>query len=186
MKLKDIVACALHFVGRKDVADRLAGEEVAEGECAEAAETMLYCVNAVEDELARCYFPLIYREEKAVSSGKIYFSELSRRPVKITGVRKNGKPLPYELEPQYIQVNADCAEIEYWYTPEKREAEGESAFNGTEVGERLIAEGAASEYCLLNGESLASQVWERRYRESIDKAQRTHRRKHGIPPRRWI
>lgn len=186
MKLKDIMACALRLVGRKDVAEKVSAGASTEGECAEAAETMLYCVNAVEDELARCYFPLVYREEVRVNSGRIYFTELSRCPVKITGVQRDGEPLRYALEPQYIEVNADRADVEYWYTPVRRGTDGDSAYDGTEVGERLIAEGAASEYCLLNGEALASQAWETRYRESIDRAQSTHRRKYCVPPRRWV
>lgn len=186
MKVKDIVADALRLIGRGDAAQVLAEGLSEAGEISETTETMLYCFNAVEDELARFYFPLVFSEEIASKSGKIYFSDFSRNPVKITSVTCGGKPAVCRYEPQYIEVNADSAVIEYWYAPSKKTIDGDSAYDGTEVGESLVAYGAAAEFCLINGESAAAELWESKYREAIDRARSTHRRRRMIPPRRWV
>ena len=55
MKIKDIVQRGMNYVGRTDVAELIKSEAEINGEAAEAVETMLYCVNAVENELARHY-----------------------------------------------------------------------------------------------------------------------------------
>ncbi len=186
MKVKDIIARALRITGRADVADALDSdaERTADGE--EAVKTMLYCFNAVENELARSYFPLIYSEEVVAVSGRVSFADFTYCPVKITSVKSGGKPLKYTLNPQYISADAEAVSVEYWYTPAQKDIDGDSAYDGTEVGELLVAYGAASEYCLINGESAAAELWESKYREAIDGSRRTHRRKHYIPPRRWV
>ncbi len=186
MKVKDIIVCALRCAGRPDVADALSDGQTIEGEKAEAVRTMLYCFNAVEDELARCYFPILKSEDAAVQSGKVGFTSLSESPVKILGVKSGGKPVKYKLEPQYIEVNADTVTVEYFFTPSAKTIDGDSAYDGCEVGERLVAAGAASEYCLLNGESAAARLWESKYRDAIDSSRASHRRKRSVPPRRWV
>lgn len=185
MKVKDIITCALRLIGREDVAAAVA-DGAAEGERGEVAQTMLYCFNAVEDELARCYFPLAIREEKTVKSGRIAFADLSQSPVKILSVTRDGKPLDFSLGPQYIAVNAQSCTVEYRYSPAKKGMEDDSSYDGTAVGENLIASGAAAEFCLINGESLAAETWESRYRAAIDRARQIHRRKYFLPPRRWV
>lgn len=186
MKVTDVIIDALRLVGREDLAELVGDGGTAEGEGAEVVRTLLYCYNAVEDELARFYFPLVFREEKTAAEGKISYSDLTYRPVRIVGVTVDGRAEKFRTEAQYIEVNADKAVVEYWYAPEAKELGGDSAYDGSEVGERLVAAGCAAEYCLLNGESVAAELWEGKYREAIDKARKTHRRARAIPPRRWV
>lgn len=59
MKVKDIIATALRFVGREEISRKISPVDDAcdadlTDEEGEVIETMLYCFNSVEDELARC------------------------------------------------------------------------------------------------------------------------------------
>lgn len=186
MKVKDIIVGALRLLGRDDLAETLAANGTAEGEGGDVVQTLLYCFNAVEDELARYYFPLVANEELRAEAGKIGYTAFSYAPVKIIGVTAEGKPVKFSVQPLYLCVDADSVSVEYWYTPQSRTMEGDSAFDGAEVGERLVAAGCAAEYCLIHGESLAAKLWEGKYREAIDKARLTHRRARALPPRRWV
>ena len=59
MKVKEILIRAFGFLERSDIVSALSAGEDLEGEIKEAEQTLLYCYNAVENELARFYFPLI-------------------------------------------------------------------------------------------------------------------------------
>ncbi len=185
MLVKDVIISALNILARTDLSEALSEGGIPEGEGGETVETLLYCFNAVEDELARRYVPLSAKEELRSYLGKFKYSDFSHSPVKIKRVLVGGKEADYEQTPQYIAVNADTVTIEYEYAPSKKTLDGTSDFK-TEVGERLMALGMAAEYCLINGEIEASELWEKKYRERIDEVQRALPSGGNIPPRRWV
>lgn len=186
MTIKEIVICAFKLLGRNDIAQTLSDGGTADGECADKLETMLYCVNAVEDELVRYYFPLKKAEEFVSSDGKFAFDKFAERPIKILSVKSAGKETEYSLFPQYLQCGKSCITVEYEYAPQKKALSGISAFDGTAVGEQLIASGAAAEYCLISGAVNLSKTWESHYRCEIDCAREKFRTYAYIPPRRWV
>lgn len=189
MSIRDILVSALRRIGREDLANDIesGGEPVGEGE--EVVQTMLYCINATEDELARYYFPLKCTETLNSQDKTFYFSEFTHTPVRILCVKSGGAEIDYELFTNYLV--ADCAEIEitYMYAPAKKTIEDISEFG--DIGDGNITSlGAASEYCLICGEASLAEVWETRYREAIDRARRATEKDEAqrayIPPRRWI
>lgn len=186
MKVKDIIIRALAFIGRGDLSAALESGQTPSGEGAEALETLLYCFNAAEDELARYYFPLTAEEELTSLTGKFYFSDFSSRPVKILRVQSQGKDISYTLYPLCLEADAVRITVSYRYAPVQKTIEEDSAFDGVDVGEALVAAGAASEFCLINGEMTAAQLWESRYRREIDRAQRNMGEALHVPPRRWV
>lgn len=200
MKVKDILITALRFIGREDVSQKLkagnTGGEPEDGENGEAEvftaeeseviDTLLYCFNSVEDELARCYLPL-QTEEKMTSENGVYpFVSFKKRPVKIISVKSGKKKVKYTLSRQ--SLNCDCGEItvEYGFAPVKKDLDGESEFSTLLSNERLVAAGTASEYCLIDGEAKLSAVWENVYRGEIERIQRTRLAGLRLPPRRWV
>ena len=76
--------------------------------------------------------------------------------------------------------------MEYEYSPEKRGLEYASAFDGTAVGEGLIACGAAAEYCVVAGSVQLAAYWEGRYRRGIELLRGRMRARCVMPPRRWV
>ena len=170
MKVKEVIISALRTLGRGDLAGELSGGSVLQGEGAETVDTLVYCYNAVEDELARKYVPLVYRENS---------------PVRIKSVFVDGKEAEYKLYPQYMRVNAKRIDVEYEYSPDRKKLESNSDYS-LEVGEYLMAFGIAAEYCLINGEVEASEAWEAKYRREIDRVQNKLPVCGHIPPRRWV
>lgn len=186
MTIKEIAVCAFKMLGRSDIAQTLASGGTLDTESAEKTETLLYCVNAVEDELARYYFPVKLSETLSAADGKYYFSDFSNRPVKILSVTADGKSVEYKLFAQYVFCAEKKITVEYEYAPPKKQLEDKSAFDGTAVCEKLVAAGAAAEYSLVAGSVQLAELWESRYREEIDLARCKFRTHASVPPRRWV
>ncbi len=185
MKVKDVIISALNILGRSGLAASLADGDELTAEERETVDTLLYCFNATEDEVARNYMPLFAREELSSPDGEYFYASFINPPVKIKRVTAAGAAAEYELFPQYMAVNAKKITVEYEYAPSKKRLEGSSDFGG-EVGEYLLALGAASEYCLINGEIEEAELWENKYRREIDRAQRKLPSCGSVPPRRWV
>ena len=63
MLVSDVIKAAFEFVGRADVAEAVSdGSYTENAEFSRAADCALHCYNAVEDELARGFFPLVKEE----------------------------------------------------------------------------------------------------------------------------
>ena len=185
MKVKEVIASALNLLGRQDLAELLTEGAELNPEENEAANTLLYCLNAVEDELARRYIPLTASESMKASDGIFYFASFKRTPVNINKVLSDGVETEYEIFPQYMKVNAQNITVEYSYMPAKKKMDGTSDY-ADKTGEYLLALGMAAEYCLINGETQASEQWEEKYRARIDGVQSVTAASRFIPPRRWV
>ena len=185
MKVKDILISALKILGRADTAETLStGGKLSEEE-SETVDTLLYCFNATEDELARKYVPLYYKEMISSPDGEFDYELFTYAPIKINKVLVDGEEIDFEVYPFYMAADAKKITVEYRYAPTKKKLDGWSDFGG-EVGEYLLALGAVSEYCLINGEVEAAELWEKQYRREIDSTQRELPSCKSIPPRRWV
>lgn len=149
-------------------------------------ETLLYCVNAVEDELARYYFPLKATETLSSQSGIYYFKSFAKRCIKILSVTSNGERCDFEVFPEYLRADAKEITVEYDYSPQLKTVDGDSEYDGVKVSENLIAKGAASEFCLIRGEMSLAELWESKYRQEIDLARKNGAAFGTLPPRRWV
>lgn len=187
MTVKDVVIRSLRLLGREDIVERLSsGEGITDTEQSAVVATLVYCFNAVEDELARNYFPLVTTQYLAGAAGRFYFKNLSFQPVSVLAVSENGKKIDFEVEPNYFTADASYVSVEYEYTPSKRDLTGDCAYDGSIVGETLEAVGILSEFCLINGEIEAAKLWESRYRTEVDRARKKLPPSDRIPPRRWV
>lgn len=187
MKIKDILTLALTYAGRQDVADKLKAGETVTGESAEVVKCALLCCNAVENELARYYFPLTHSDSLVSVTRKFMYTTFSERPVKILSVKdETGADVGYAEHSTYMVADESKVTVTYEYTPLARKVDGDSAYGGGVVDESLIAAGTASEFCLIQGEVGFAEMWERRYRERIDMARRKCAKPLKIPPRRWV
>lgn len=185
MKIKEVMVNALRRVGREDIAADIEKGSSYDTEEAEAIQTMLYCVNATEAELARYYYPLIYTQSFTEQSGCYYFSKFAFTPVKILSVKSGGVDAEYEITANFIKTQCKQVEVKYMYLPAKKDMDGESEFGLFGDG-NVTALGAAAEYCLMCGESKMAEVWETRYRAALERALKAERPPVYIPPRRWV
>ncbi len=184
MKVKDVIASALKLLGRADLVPSLPDASYDE-EGRELIETLLYCFNAVEDELARKYIPLVTRERLISPNNRYYYNLFNHNPIKIKRVTADGKSVKFEVFTKFIAVQEKDIEVDYEYAPERKNLDGNSDY-GDDAGEYLLALGMASEYCVINGEAEMADKWEEKYRARLDAIQRTLPVCGSIPPRSWI
>lgn len=185
MVVKDIIISALNIIGRYELAEKLSTGVVTDAEGKETVNTLLYCFNAVEDELARNYIPLNTKEEVTSPDGDFNYVRFKHTPVRIKKVFADGKEIEYEVFPKYLRADAKRITVEYDYAPFKKQLENESEFC-IDAGENMLSYGCASEYFLINGEIEAAELWEKKYRQAIDGLQRSLPVGGYIPPRRWV
>lgn len=186
MKVKEIIMRALTFAGRDDVSKALEADIELEGEMSDAVRTALLCFNAVEDELARCYLPVKKSQTFNTANGEIEFTAFSERPVKILSVRNSAGKCDYELFHEKMKTCAGKVVVEYNFSPQPKDLNGDSLYSESQASVSLIAAGTASEFCLIAGDACAANVWETRYRREIDAVQRKKYSGAKIPPRRWV
>ena len=186
MKVIDVITSALRLIGRGELIPYVADPSNAPYEDSdEVIESLLYCFNAVEDELAHKYIPLVACEELTSSNNKFFYSDFANNPIKIKKVTAGNKAVPFKVIKGYMEVKADKIAVEYEYAPKCKNIAASSDY-GDEVGEHLIALGIASEYSVINGEAEMADRWEQKYRERLDALRRVLPVCASIPPRRWI
>lgn len=196
MNVKDIIISVLKIIGRADIAAAVKGGETLSAQDSETVETLLYCFNATEDEIARNYVPLKSCEVFTSTNDKFLLFIFKHTPVRILRVRSEGKEIPFGVFPEYVYAQAFEVYIDYEYLPSKKQLADKSSYSD-EVGENVLVYGTVAEYCLINGEIEAADVWESKYRSAVDAAQNrlaegkdTEDKKLAaggyIPPRRWV
>ena len=182
MTIREIITSALRKIGRDDIAIAMDDGDSPVGEQGDVVDTLLYCVNATEDELARYYFPLVCSETLYSSNGSLKLSSFKHIPVRIISVKSGRRECGYGLDTDTLTVPAGQVEVTYNYVPSKKGMSGSSEF----FDGNIVVLGAAAEYCLICGEAALAEVWETRYREAIDRAKRQNTKWTHVPPRRWV
>lgn len=176
-----IIAAAQTLDMQESVTGYLDGTDVT-GEA--DTENLLRCFNLVESELALEYLPLCAEEELETQTGTVYFSELSRAPVRVLRVRdKWDNERPFKLFPDYLKTQSGSVKVEYSYLPETKGLDGASDF-ALQASTRLFAYGMAAEYTLSCGRFEEAAVWDKKYKDAIAAAYRAKPCK-KIRARRW-
>lgn len=183
MTVKDVIVCAARLLSRADIADALSSSDSPAGEQGETTAALLYCANAVEDELSRHYFPIVTSEFLNGAGGTYSFSKFSRAPVKILKVVADGKEMDFTVTATSLNADAPHITVTYECAAKKKKIADESEFGA--LSENLLALGVAAEYCLIQGEISLAEEFENRYRRAIDAALSKSRARR-IPPRRWV
>lgn len=185
MTIKQVLISALRLVGRDDIAYLYEDDSCEDSEDEELVRTLVYCINATENELARYYFPILRTQRLTSEDGFFPFSSFEYTPVRILSVKSAGKLKKFETEADGIRVQAKEIEVAYHSLPGKKSVEDESEYAWL-GDENITALGAAAEFQLIWGRPESSDAYERRYRDAINRA--ISKRKNGavLPPRRWI
>ena len=186
MLVSDVIGQALAFLDMDEYLEKFrAGGDDSDEEYNRAIGALLHCFNAVEDELARGYFPLVCSEKIKVSGGSFYYTALSRTPVKILRLLSGNRAVKFFTEPEYLAAKDGEYTIEYAYCPLEKSLDDSSDYDESAVGSRLIAYGVCAEYCLITGAYEASECWEARYVRETERLRPLPVGGH-IPARRWV
>ncbi len=186
MNVLDVIGGALRLVGREDVAEAIeAGEELG-AEQLRVKRAFLTYLNAVTDELARGYFPLVKEEELESDDGLFGLSQLSESPLRILRVYEGENPIGWTIYPNYLRCRAKKITVRYEYAPARFSETDEYNYPSYEVSERLVQYGMAAEHCLVAGDAVSCNAWESKYRDEIENLLARSPAAAHIPPRRWI
>lgn len=187
MTVKDILRLTAGMVGDRDLYNYLSDLECCEVDQAQQnKQELLICYNAICDELACEYLPLVYSQDFTnVKDNKIYFSALEKTPLKIIEVtNKNGYKCPYKLVNDYISLQETAVTVKYEYKPKWQNENEESLFGKKIIGPFTLCYGVCALYLLQKGRMSESQVFFEKYISAV-KARIAEKRKIVIPPRRW-
>lgn len=186
MQVKDVICEALRLVGRDDAADAISGNSTLTDEVSRLKRACLTYLNAVLDELARGYFPLVTSEEIYAFKGLIPFENFAFKPIEIKRVTANDKDVKWYIYLDDLHVATEDVTVYYSYTPNALAEDDEFFYPDFAVSERLVEYGIAAEFLLVLGDASGSAAWENKYRNEIENLLSQSTVKGRIPPRRWI
>ncbi len=173
MKIKEIVQLADAFL-QTETPPALFSKTVLDAELTAALSVkplslLLSCVNLTLSEAAAEYLPLVSRQKVTPIEGKILYSAFEKDIVTLLRIMdKNGTRLRYRYRPSYIEADAEgeCDAV-YSYRPNYKGFLEEAEKGSSALTARVVAYGAAAEYCLITGRYEEAVTWDKRYKEGL-------------------
>ena len=168
MTIKDVVITAATYLGMEGVAEYLEKETSADDGVLSAVNVLTRCANYTLNEIAANYIPMINVERANAENGKIYFSCLQKTPLRIINVTDDyGEKQYFKFYPEYLAVASGYAVIEYSYIPANYALTEEIGYKESDITPRVIALGAASEYCLTERAFDDSVTFRQRFNDAL-------------------
>ncbi|MDR1093960.1 MAG: hypothetical protein LBL66_07415 [Clostridiales bacterium] len=173
MQLNEIIQLAAFYLGL-DESD------------GKASAQLCKCANLAVNEICADHYPLTRETTVQSGTGKIAYSELAaERVLEVLSVKRGGENTRFRSFHGYIKTEPNItAAVRFAYLPGEY-APDEAVPIPDKIGARIVAYGAAAEYCLINGLFEEAVVWEKRYKDSLA----ANLRKRGeitVPARRWL
>ena len=167
MKIKDVIKnCAL-LLGKQNVLTYLDGGQT-DGVTIATVNNMTSLVNLVINELACTYIPMVKSETVLATDGKIYYTELTERALKVLSVTDiHGDEIDAKITPEYVKIKGSSATIEYEFLPPNYGLEDQFNFSNTQVTERVLSYGLSAELCISEGRFDEAVTWHERYVQEI-------------------
>ncbi|HEY8443799.1 MAG TPA: hypothetical protein VIL24_03265 [Clostridia bacterium] len=188
MVLKDILIEAATLLKLDNVlALKELGGEGEDEQAKKDLELLKTCVNLVINEIASDYVPLKTVEQVLVKNSKIPYVNLSKTALNIKSVKDAyGQKRYFKVYPSYIYTDCEgVCHIEYAYLPAYVEDLDERIeYQNSKITARIIALGAAREYCLIMSMYEEAQTWNARFKESLSNACRQNNYL-TLPSRLW-
>lgn len=123
-------------------------------------EDLLNCFNVIEYTLALDYLPLYAIHQ--CNSNVVYFTEFEYAPLRI--VMCNCK---FKIHPTHIESNDTITDVQYSYTPNKKELYDECSYNKEFL--TCLTYGTVSEYLFQQGFYEEAAAWDKKYKKEIRK-----------------
>ena len=183
MLVKDIIALACDFTENQKVKDALADNLTLTDEESAICDSLVKCFNLVNNEIASEYIPILKNEVVKTKDFKVEFSDLTFSPSQIISVKDAyGRKIRFKVFDDYIMALASSVEITYTTMPTQLTLESE--FSST-LPERVYAYGIAREYYFLQSLFDDADIWEERFKNTLQVLQRK-RSEILMPRRRWL
>ena len=186
MKAIDIIKIACDFTGNDELALKLDEEDdVLTSQESKVLNTLLKCLNLIQNEVACEYIPLMAEETVTTKDFKVDFSAFEKRPISIVWAKDRlGRNIRFKAFADYLMIFGGHAKVKYCYMPDEiTSLEGEIAQPLLPM--RIYAYGVAREFFLLQNLGDDADIWEVRFKDSLCVfAKKKHEVK--MPCRRWL
>ena len=168
MTIKDVVITAATYLGMEGAVEYLEQETDADEGVLSAVNVLTRCVNYTLNELAANYIPMIFTERAEAKNGRIYLADLQKTPLKIISVTDDyGEKQHFTFTPEYLTAAIGYAVVEYSYIPSNYALTEEIGYKENEITPRVIALGAASEYCITERAFDDSVTFRQRFNDAL-------------------
>lgn len=170
---KDIIKLSATFLGLTDVLDYIKNPSTQPStEVSNKIEDLLLFTNYILREITKSYFPLLCEEEVTSSTScEIPFSSLSQSAVAIKSIKNGlGQKVTFNLYPNFIKVGTPSSKymVSYNYVPEKIQTIDQALELPLGLGYEVVAYGVASEYALSKLLYSEADMWESRFKNSLE------------------
>ncbi|MGI6213414.1 MAG: hypothetical protein ACOYIQ_02535 [Christensenellales bacterium] len=127
---------------------------------------------SVYDELTCDYVHLKAEESVEFIDGICPFSAFSNKVKDILSVKRQGKPINFEMYPLFVRCEglSGEAEVKYYYLPPEPEADSELILP-PRFSVHMLANGIAAEYFYRSGMPDEAAYYRNRYEYSLNNAQ---------------
>lgn len=183
MLVKDIIVLACDFTENQELGKAIEENTTLTDEQSAVCDSLVKCFNLVNSEIASDYIPILKNEVIKTKEFKVNFSELSFSPCQIISVKdKNGRKVRFKVFDNYLIAFANVINITYTTLPEEMTLTSEIT---STLPERVYAYGIAREYYFLQTLFDDADIWEDRFKNSLQVFQR---KKSDVvmPKRRWL
>ena len=192
MKVRDVAGLAAVLLQKCELLNT--GVFEAEQTDAQAQETvdtnrelglLVRCVNLAAKEIACDYLPLTHTQKIVCTDGVVPYAVFEKPLLEIKSWKNlKGAGMSYFTFSDRVEVRPGEYEVSYTFVPENKEFFDELDFGGTKITDRVLAYGAAAEFCLISGLYDDALIWERRYKDALTVAARRTETTF-LPRRRW-
>ena len=191
MKVKEVIKLAAFYlqlegvISRGELADSYNGGIIDDGTPEAAAlDRLLRCCNLVYGEIASEYYPPEAAQVFTTSDGVIQNGSFAKSLIDVKRVEDaDGRALKFKAYSSHIKTESGKVTVRYTYLPASLSLGGALEF-GDKISARVIAYGAASEYCVISAMFDEALMWEKRFRDSLAAAVRK-KSEIRIPARKW-
>ena len=186
MLVKNIVDCVLKFLGNAELIDAINNDLELNESQKEELQTILMCVNMVNNIIATDYLKLKETITLENVSGKILFSDITNK--KILDIVKIcdtfGNSLKYKMDYDGVLTKKGKVVLTYAFFPNTMDINDELDFK-IHINERIFTYGVLAEYYFFKGNFDDASIWDIRFKQALQ----TSIRKQGeirLPKRGWF
>lgn len=170
MTIKDIIYNSAVLLNDTEIADYLNAKkkDVTAKQTVSRINAYVTLANTIIGELAGSYLKMIAVENVNAVDGKIYFSSLSKPPLKIVCVKDiDGAKLDLAFHSEYVKAYGSGRVIEYEYVPKIYDLDEEIGYGEKDVPLSILTFGLISEICLYESRFSEAIAWRKRFTDSL-------------------
>ena len=166
MKVKEIIKSVALLIGDSELHEYVESK-TGRGRVETEYNNLLTMVNLVVNETS-AYIPIFYEEEINTSSGKVYYSTLQKKIIKVYDVyNEKGESLKFNNRLDYLEVDSEAKCIKYSFVPDTLTENSEIPFAEKTVSSSVIVYGVTANYCIYQNRFDEASLWNERYANSI-------------------